>query len=123
MNLQVSDLFNVLIAGAANGYALVSVRAAGSSFAGIALAGIVAYAGATILVRILESVFASHGTKNVTDLLAVKSWPKFLIWGAINGIAFALLAPYVVTGTATGILLGTGTYFLSQILAYLMAIS
>ena len=117
------DLLGTLFAGGINGYALVHLEQMGSGIVGLGLGGIVAFAVATIFSRILSRIFTSSASGSFADVIAIKSWPHLLIWGAINGIAFALLFPYVVTGTATGVLLGAATYYLPNVVTYLLAMN
>jgi len=117
-----SDLIGVLIAGTVNGYVLLRMfESYSDSFLGLALGGIVAYAGAKIIVRLVERVFSStSNTGGLKDLIAIKNWPHFIIWGAFNGIAFYVLYPMTGMGTMAGVLLGTATFFASNILGYLL---
>lgn len=120
---SVMDLFGTLIAGGVNGYALVALQQNGMGMLGLALGGIVAYGVATIIARILTRIVAPS-TSTPADLmtvLKVEDWPKYIIWGAMNGVAFFLLQPYVGYTMIAGVLLGTATYYLSKILTYLMA--
>lgn len=118
------DLVGTLIAGGINGYALISIQQTGVGILGLALGGIVAYGVATIVSRLLGRVFAPSGaTKaDLSSLLGVEDWPKYIIWGAMNGLAFFVLQPYVGYGMTAGVLLGTATYYLSHIFNYIISI-
>lgn len=119
-----SDLIGVIIAGASNGYILLSMSDRfNNGMLALFLGGIVAYAGAKIILRIVKQVFMPGTSTNAsfTDLFAVKNWPHFIVWGGINGIAFAMLYPMVGYGTMGGVLLGTATFFAANIFGYLLA--
>jgi len=119
-----TDLVGALIAGTANGYILVNMsNSFNNGMLALFLGGIVAYAGAKIILRIVKMVFMPGTNTNAkfTDLFAVKNWPHFIVWGGINGITFALLYPMVGRGTMGGVLLGTATFFAANIFGYLLA--
>lgn len=123
-----AELIGVLIAGAVNGWALISLAQSdmigGSRFLALTIGGIFAYAAAKITMRILQRVMnpSTSGNAKLSDIFKINDWAHWIIWGGINGMLFFTLLPYVGEGTGMGILLGTGTFFSANVFTYLLGV-
>lgn len=111
--VSVMDIFTKLLAGAANGLVLSMMYDNGTSFIGIVLGGIVAYAVTNLLVRVLK---AGSTNSAFTWIASDFSWMHLVVAGTLNGFVFAVLRQYLPPGTIYGVLTGVISFYAGDII-------